>query len=45
VHVKRQAAQQFADFLLSPEARQTMASFGVDRFGQPLFFVGEKAAP
>ncbi len=44
-HVQRQAAQQFADFLLSPETQKTIATFGADRYGQPLFFTGKKAAP
>jgi tungstate transport system substrate-binding protein len=44
-HVKPQAARQFADFLLSPKTQQTIAAFGVDRHGQPLFFPGKKAAP
>jgi tungstate transport system substrate-binding protein len=34
----QRAARQFADFLRSPEAQQAIAAFGVDRFGQPLFF-------
>jgi len=38
-HVRVEAARRFADFLLSPEARQAIAGFGVDRFGQPLFFL------
>jgi tungstate transport system substrate-binding protein len=38
-HVRRQAAERFADFLGSPEARRIIADFGKDRFGQPLFFV------
>ncbi len=32
------AAQQFADFLLSPQARNLIAQFGTETFGQPLFF-------
>jgi len=40
-HVRREAAQKFADFLLSVQTQKTIADFGKDRFGQPLFFVGE----
>jgi tungstate transport system substrate-binding protein len=40
-HVRAQAARQFADFLRSPSTRKAIAEFGRDRFGQPLFFVGE----
>jgi tungstate transport system substrate-binding protein len=36
VHV--QAARKFAAFLVSPETQKTIAEFGTDRFGQPLFF-------
>jgi tungstate transport system substrate-binding protein len=37
-HIRREAAQQFADFLVSPEARKAIADFGKDRFGESLFF-------
>jgi tungstate transport system substrate-binding protein len=40
-HVHQREAQRFADFLLSPEGRGLIADFGKDRYGQPLFFVGE----
>jgi tungstate transport system substrate-binding protein len=39
-HVRRDAAGRFAEFLLSPEGRQTIADFGKDRYGEPLFFPG-----
>lgn len=39
--VHREAAQAFADFLLSPGARKTIAEFGVQQFGQPLFFIDD----
>jgi tungstate transport system substrate-binding protein len=39
-HVRREAAQQFADFLVSPEARKAIGEFGKDRYGEALFFVG-----
>jgi tungstate transport system substrate-binding protein len=40
-HVRREAAERFADFLREPETRRAIAAFGKDRYGQPLFFVGE----
>ena len=40
--VRYQAARVFAEFLLTPEVQKTIAHFGVDRYGQPLFSV---AAP
>jgi tungstate transport system substrate-binding protein len=40
-HVREQAARRFTDFLLSPEGQRAIADFGKDRFGEPLFFVGE----
>jgi hypothetical protein len=38
--VHQQTARKFAEFLLSPEVRKVIASFGTDRYGHPLFFVG-----
>jgi tungstate transport system substrate-binding protein len=32
------AAQAFADFILSTETQMTIGRFGVEKFGQPLFF-------
>jgi tungstate transport system substrate-binding protein len=40
-HVRREAAEKFADFLLAPETQKVIADFGKDRYGQPLFFAGE----
>ena len=37
-HVGQQAARQFADFLTSPDAQDAISRFGVDKYGQPLFF-------
>lgn len=36
--VHSQAARQFAEFLLSPETQKAIADFGIERYGQPLFF-------
>jgi tungstate transport system substrate-binding protein len=37
-HVRHAAATAFADFLLTPEAQQAIAAFGVEQYGEPLFF-------
>lgn len=37
-HVQASAAQRFADFLLSPETQRAIGDFGVEKFGEPLFF-------
>ena len=37
-HVNAAAAQQFADFLTEPATQKLIAEFGVDKFGEPLFF-------
>jgi len=39
-HVHNQAARKFSDFMLSPEVQRMIAEFGIDRYGEPLFFVG-----
>jgi tungstate transport system substrate-binding protein len=36
--VNHQAAGQFSEFLLSPKVQRIIGEFGVERFGQPLFF-------
>lgn len=36
--VNAEAARALADFLVSAEAQTAIAGFGVERFGQPLFF-------
>ena len=36
--VNTQGALRFADWLVSDEAQQFIGRFGVDRFGEPLFF-------
>lgn len=37
-HINVEGARAFADFLVAPETQATIATFGVERFGQPLFF-------
>jgi len=37
-HVNARGAERFVDFMLSRETQEIIAAFGVDRFGQPLFF-------
>ena len=39
--VNHAGALAFADFLVSPEAQRIIASFGQDRYGQPLFSPAE----
>ncbi len=41
--VNHQAASRFSEFLLSPKVQRIISEFGVERFGQPLFFA--KALP
>ncbi|HSV88747.1 MAG TPA: substrate-binding domain-containing protein [Bacteroidales bacterium] len=36
--VNADGAKAFTEFLLSPEAQKALSIFGVDRFGEPLFF-------
>jgi tungstate transport system substrate-binding protein len=36
--INRKAAQQFAEFLVSPQAQSIIREFGIDQYGQPLFF-------
>ncbi|MCX7423250.1 MAG: substrate-binding domain-containing protein [Planctomycetia bacterium] len=37
-HINQAAAKLFAGFLLSPTTQIAIAKFGIDRYGQPLFF-------
>jgi tungstate transport system substrate-binding protein len=39
--VNNAGAKAFADFLLSNEGQRIIAEFGKDKFGQPLFFLGD----
>jgi tungstate transport system substrate-binding protein len=36
-HIKAEYAQQFIDWITSPETKELIASFGVEEFGAPLF--------
>jgi tungstate transport system substrate-binding protein len=36
--VNAKGAKAFADFMISPETQNTIKTFGVDKFGSPLFF-------
>ncbi len=40
-HVKAEAAKRFADFLTQPDTKKAIAVFGVEKYGQPLFFPDE----
>ena len=35
--VNAAGGRAFADFIVSPEVQQVIRTFGVDRYGQPLF--------
>jgi tungstate transport system substrate-binding protein len=37
-HVNVDGARAFADFVIEPLTQEMIATFGVDEFGQPLFF-------
>ena len=37
-HVNNQGAREFANFLISPETQEIIRTYGVEKFGQPLFF-------
>ena len=36
--INTEGAKAFADFMVSPEAQEKIKTFGVDKYGQPLFF-------
>ena len=36
--VNSEGAAALAEYLVSPDAQETIGRFGVDRFGEPLFF-------
>lgn len=36
--INGEAGQAFVEFMISPEAQQTIGEFGVEEFGEPLFF-------
>jgi tungstate transport system substrate-binding protein len=37
-HVNVEGARAFAEFMIAPSTQETVSTFGVERFGQPLFF-------
>jgi len=37
-NINLEGAKAFADFITSPEGQEIIAQFGVDKYGQPLFF-------
>ncbi|MCJ7557809.1 MAG: substrate-binding domain-containing protein [Gammaproteobacteria bacterium] len=37
-HVNNEGGRAFADYLISPEVQALIAEYGVEEFGQPLFF-------
>ncbi|MCI0335735.1 MAG: hypothetical protein L0228_21215 [Planctomycetes bacterium] len=39
------AAEQFANFLTDPTTQQLIANFGVDKFGEPLFYPTNSPTP
>lgn len=41
-HVKLEAARKFADFLKAAEVQDLIGKFGVEKFGEPLFFPQEE---
>ena len=41
--VNAEGAQAFIDFMLGDEAKEIIAKFGVDQYGEPLFFYDYKA--
>ena len=43
--VNHQAANRFSEFLLSPKVQSIIGKFGVERFGQPLFFPRMSSRP
>jgi tungstate transport system substrate-binding protein len=40
-HVRHEDAQRFAEFLLSPEGQQKIATFGKAKYGESLFFLDD----
>jgi len=36
--INAEGAKAFVDFMISPETQQIIGEFGIDKFGQPLFF-------
>ncbi len=43
-NVKAELAQQFVEWILSPDVQKMIGGYGVDKFGQPLFYASAKPA-
>lgn len=41
-NIKNEAGKAFVEFMISPEAQKTIEEFGVEQYGQPLFFPDAK---
>ena len=41
--VNLKGARQFVEFLTSPSTRKVISSFGIDKYGEPLFFLHDDA--
>ncbi|WP_422485580.1 substrate-binding domain-containing protein [Gudongella sp. DL1XJH-153] len=41
-HINNPAAQRFVDWILAPETQELIAEFGVEEYGEPLFFPNAK---
>ena len=38
-HVKHKSARRFVEFLMAPETQKVIAEFGIEKYGQPLFYI------
>jgi tungstate transport system substrate-binding protein len=41
--IQAELAQEFADWLTSPETQEMIGEYGVEQFGQPLFYPDSEA--
>jgi len=44
-HVKAEAGQKFADFLVAPETQAAIRNFGATQYGEPLFYPRAQVSP
>jgi tungstate transport system substrate-binding protein len=42
-HVHHKSARRFAEFLIAPETQKIISEFGIEKYGQPLFFIEQPA--